>query len=114
MILYNPNMSTTARSHLERVSKTAFGRYHTLTIMMTILNLGDVIINATDLTLQTRIAQSLVRKELEILVELELLEEVPDAQGNRRLFRSRPRSSGWQWAIELAGDNWPIEAGNPS
>lgn len=103
---YPRRMAWEVQSDLDRVSRRAYGKTHTLRLMMFILESPDGIVSQQYLEEATRISAGTINKTLSELTSLRLIQRL-DTIGTRVINYQILDGPGWHWAKELSTGLWP-------
>jgi hypothetical protein len=95
-----------AKSELDSVSQRAYGRKHTLRLMLSILDSPDGIVSQQYLEETTGISAGTVNKTLSELTGLRMIQRL-DAIGTRVISYQIIEGPGWLWAKDLSVGLWP-------
>jgi hypothetical protein len=100
-------MAGRRREPLEDVSQTAFGREHTLELMLRILDRGSEPVTQKYLINESKLSPNTVSKTLGELTKLGLLQRLDDIGTREIPFQRIDSRVGWEWAKQLGEGLWP-------
>ncbi|QEM43578.1 MarR family transcriptional regulator [Mycolicibacterium grossiae] len=97
-------MSTTDAAALRRRSRVAFGQDYQLEVMLLVAD-AEGVVHQKAVAAELGLSPSNVQTPWDRLVDLGLLTFELRDKGRHKCFK-RARSSGWEYARELAGSLW--------